>query len=147
MAVWVQVESPSERVNNAVEKLAVDAGDGEGTATGEKNPQENDRAKSSATDAEVGQVQKNAKKSRCSNLRKKSTSGKNSASEVEAGVIVHREDEGIRANYLEVWIFFKVGAMLDISFMQEGDAKKQCPVIILGAQNTSKVSSTHLSHL
>ena len=80
----------------------MDAGDGEGVATGEKNPQENDRAKSSATDAEVGQVQKNAKKSRCSNLRKKSTSGKNSASEGEADVIVHREDEGSRANHLEV---------------------------------------------
>merc|ERR1711962_1180676 len=51
MAVWVRVESPSERVNNvnAVEKLAVDAGDGEEAATGEKNPQENDGAKSSAT--------------------------------------------------------------------------------------------------
>ena len=102
MAVWVQVESPSERVNNAVEELAVDAGDGEGVATGEKNPQENDGAKSSATDAEVGQVPKNARKSRCSNLRKKSTSGKSSANEVEADVIVHREDEGIRANHLEV---------------------------------------------
>ena len=142
MAVWVRVESPSERVNNAVEELAVDAGDGEGVATGEKNPQENDGAKSSATDAEVGQVPKNARKSRCSNLRKKSTSGKSSANEVEADVIVHRDDEGIRANHLEVWICFKVGAMLDNLFMQDGDAKKQCPVIILGAQNTSKVSST-----
>ena len=54
MAVWVQVESPSERVNNAVEELAVNAGDGEGVATGLKNPQENDGAKSSATDAEAG---------------------------------------------------------------------------------------------
>ena len=32
--------------------------------------------------------------------------------------------------------------MLDNLFMQDGDAKKQCPVIILGAQNTSKVLST-----
>ena len=93
MAVWVRVESPSERVNSAVEELA-----------GEKNPQENDGAKASAADAEVGQVQKNARKSRCSNLRKKSTSGKSSASEVEADVIVHREDEGIRPNHLEVKI-------------------------------------------
>merc|ERR1719462_938651 len=124
MAVWVQVESPSERVNNAVEELAVDAGDGEGAVTGEKNPQENDGAKSSATDAEVGQVPKNARKSRCSNLRKKSTSGKSSANEVEADVIVHRDDEGSRANHLE-----------------EGDAKKQCPVTILGAQNTGKVGT------
>ena len=144
MAVWVRVESPSERVNNAVEELAVDAGDVEGAETGEKYPQEKDRAKSSGTAAEVGQGQKNARKSRCSNLRKKSTSVKNSASEVEADVIVHRE--GIRANHLEVCICFKVGAMLDISFMQEGDAKKQCPVTILGAQNTSKVSSTYLPH-
>ena len=106
MAVWVRVESPSERVNNvnAVEELAVDAGDGEGAATGEKNPQENDGEKASATVAQVGQVHKNARKSRCSNLRKKSTSGKSSASEVEADVIVHREDEGIRANHLEVKI-------------------------------------------
>ena len=91
MAVWVQVESPSERVNSAVEELA-----------GEKNPQENDGAKSGTTAAEVGQVHKNARKSRCSNLRKKSTSGKSSACDVEADVIVHREDEGIRANHLEV---------------------------------------------
>ena len=102
MAVWVQVESPSERVNNALEELALDAGDGEGAATGEKNSQENDGAKSGTTAAEVGQVHKNARKSRCSNLRKKSTSGKSSASEVEADVIVHREDEGIRVNQLEV---------------------------------------------
>jgi len=124
MVVWVRVESPSERVNNAVEEVAVDAGDGEGAATGEKNPQENDGAKASATVAQVGQVHKNARKSRCSNLRKKSTSGKSSASEVEADVIVHREDEGIRANHLE-----------------DGDAKKQCPVTILGAQNISKVGT------
>jgi len=124
MAVWVRVESPSERVNNAVEELAVNAVDGEGAATGEKNSQENDGAKSGTTAAEVGQVHKNARKSRCSNLRKKSTSGKSSASEVEADVIVHREDEGIRANQLE-----------------DGDAKKQCPVTILGAQNTSKVGT------
>ena len=104
MAVWVQVESPSERVNNAVEEVAVDAGDGEGAATGEKNPQENDGANSGATAAEVGPVHKNARKSRCGNLRKKSTSGKSSASEVEADVIVHREDEGIRPNHLEVKI-------------------------------------------
>ena len=104
MAVWVRVESPSARINNAVEELAVDAGDGEGVATGEKNPQENDGAKSSATDAEVGQVPKNARKSRCSNLRKKSTSGTSSVSEIETDVIVHREDEGIRANHLEVRI-------------------------------------------
>ena len=102
MAVWVQVESPSERVNNAVEELAVDAGDGEGVATGEKNPQENDGAKSIGTAAEVGQVSKNARKSRCSNLMKKSTSGKSSVSEVEADVIAHRNDEGVRANHLEV---------------------------------------------
>merc|ERR1712055_837108 len=121
MAVWVRVESPSERVNNV---NAVDAGDGEGAATGEKNPQENDGAKYSATAAEVGQVQKNARKSRCSNLRKKSTSGKSGASEVEADVIVHREDEGIRVNQLE-----------------DGDAKKQYPVTILGAQNISKVGT------
>ena len=57
---------------------------------------------SGTTAAEVGQVQKNARKSRCSNLRKKSTSGKSSACEVEADVIVHREDEEIRANHLEV---------------------------------------------
>ena len=57
---------------------------------------------SGTTAAEVGQVHKNARKSRCSNLRKKSTSGKSSASEVEADVIVHREDEGIRVNQLEV---------------------------------------------
>merc|ERR1719228_2376658 len=124
MAVWVRVESPSERVNNAVEELAVDAGNGEGAVTGERNPQENDEAKSSAGAAESGQVHKNARKSRCSNLRKKSTSGKSSANEVEADVIVHRDDEGIRANHLE-----------------DGDAKKQCPVIILGAQNTSKVGT------
>ena len=104
MAVWVRVESPSERVNNAVEELAVNAGDGEGAATGEKNPQESDGAKSSGTAAEVGLVQKNERKSRCSNLRKKSTSGKSSVSEVEADVIVHREDEGIGANHLGVRI-------------------------------------------
>ena len=98
MAVWVQVESPSERVNNAAEEFAVDAGDCEGAVTGEKN----DGAKSSATAAEVGQVPKNARKSRCSNLRKNSTSDKNSASEDKADVIVHREDEGIRPNHLEV---------------------------------------------
>ena len=102
MAVWVRVESPSERVNNAVEELAVDAGDGEGAATGEKSPQESDGAKSSATTAKVGEVPKNARKSRCSNLRKKSTSGKSSVSEVEADVIAHRNDEGVRANHLEV---------------------------------------------
>ena len=102
MAVWVRVESPSERVNNAVEELAVDAGDSEGAATGEKDPQESDGAITSGTAAEVGQVPKNARKSRCSNLRKKSTSGKSSASEVEADVIVHRGDGGIRANHLEV---------------------------------------------
>ena len=102
MAVWVRVESPSERVNNAGEELAVDAVDGEGAVTGERNPQENDEAKSSAGAAESGQVHKNARKSRCSNLRKKSTSGKSSASEVEADVIVHRGDGGIRANHLEV---------------------------------------------
>ena len=102
MAVWVRVESPSERVNNAVEELAVDAGAGDGAATVEKNPQENDGAKSSGTAVEVGEVPMNARKSRCSNTRKKSTSGKSSASEVEADGIVHREDEGIRANHLEV---------------------------------------------
>ena len=98
------MESPSERVNNALEELALDAGDGEGAATGEKNPQENDGEKANATASEVGQVHKNARKSRCGNLRKKSTSGKSSASEVEADVIVHREDEGIRPNHLEVKI-------------------------------------------
>ena len=82
----------------------MDAGDGEGAATGEKNPQENDGEKASATVAQVGQVHKNARKSRCGNLRKKSASGKSSASEVEADVIVHREDEGIRPNHLEVKI-------------------------------------------
>merc|ERR1712013_284710 len=124
MAVWVRVESPSERVNNAVEELAVNAGDGERAATGEKNPQESDGAKSSGTAAEVCLVQKNARKSRCSNLRKTYTSGKSNVSEVETDVIVHREDEGIRANHLE-----------------EGDAKKQCPVTILGVQNTSTVGT------
>ena len=104
MAVWVRVESPSERVNNAGEELAVDAVDGEGAVTGERNPQENDGAKSSGIAEEVGQVPKNARKSRCSNLRKKSTSGKSSVSEIETDVIVHREDEGIRANHLEVRI-------------------------------------------
>ena len=104
MAVWVWVESPSERINNAVEELAVDAGDSEGAATGEKDPQESDGANTSGTAAEVGQVPKNARKSRCSNLRKKSTSGKSSVSEIETDVIVHREDEGIRANHLEVRI-------------------------------------------
>ena len=85
-----------------VEELAAAAVDGEGAATGEKYSQENDGAKSSGTAAEVGEVPKNARKSRCSNLRKKSTSGKTSASEVEAEVIVQRDDEGIRANHLEV---------------------------------------------
>ena len=80
----------------------MDARDGEGAVTGEKYPQENDGAKSIGTAAEVGQVSKNARKSRCSNLRKKSTSGKSSVSEVEADVIAHRNDEGVRANHLEV---------------------------------------------
>ena len=80
----------------------MDAGDGEGAATGEKTPQESDGANTSGTAAEVGDVPKNARKSRCSNLRKKSTSGKSSVSEVEADVIAHRNDEGVRANHLEV---------------------------------------------
>ena len=76
-----------------------------------------------------------------SNSRKKSASRKSSCSEAEAVVKPLREQKEIIASQLEVFfeVTEKVTNGLNKSLVQDGDVKKQSPVVVLGSQTARKV--------
>jgi len=154
IAVWVKVDSPSERISKAKEEHASEqeeisaksktSGKESGadeniganitsTSTLESDGARKKSLSGSSNDGKLklgldasGEVRRN---SSCSNLsagsnsRRKSVSGKSSCSEVEAVPKPQRERKESIASQLE-----------------DGDVKKQSPVVVLGSQTTRKVS-------
>merc|ERR1712192_175246 len=169
IAVWVKVDSPLERISKAKEEhadISADckceeqeeisvtsktsgkesgADDKVGADTASTSTLESDGARKKSLscssndgklklglDAGEGVRRKSLSgNSRCSNLsagsnsRSKSASGKSSCSEVEAVPKPQRERKESIASQLE----------------QDGDVKKQSPVVVLGSQTTRKVST------
>merc|ERR1712181_181464 len=168
IAVWVKVDSPLERISKAKEEHADISADCEceeqeeisvtsktsgkesgaddkvGADTASTSTLESDGARKKSLsgssndgklklglDAGEGVRRKSLSgNSSCSNLsagsnsRRKSASGKSSCSEVEAVPKPQRERKESVASQLE-----------------DGDVKKQSPVVVLGSQNTRKVST------
>jgi len=150
IAVWVKVDSPLERISKAKEEHASEPEEISATSeTSGKESGADDKVASTSTlesdgarkkslsgssnDGKLklgldasGEVRRN---SSCSNLsagsnsRRKSVSGKSSCSEVEAVPKPQRERKESIASQLE-----------------DGDVKKQSPVVVLGSQTTRKVS-------
>jgi len=158
IAVWVKVDSPMERINKAKEEHADTSAEGEEqeevlakneTSGKEFEAEKNVDADSASTSTleSNGAIKKSLsgcsdsgtlglgasegvrRNSSCSNLsggsnsRRKSASRKSSCSEAEAVVKPLREQKEIIASQLE-----------------DGDVKKQSPVVVLGSQTARKVS-------
>jgi len=161
IAVWVKVDSPLERINKAKEEhaenseychceepaLAISETSGKESGADDKIGADNAststlesdgaRKKSLSGSSNDGKLklgldasEEVRRNSSCSNLsagsnsRRKSASGKSSCSEVEAVPKPQRERKESIASQLE-----------------DGDVKKQSPVVVLGSQTTRKVST------
>merc|ERR1712181_70138 len=164
IAVWVKVDSPLERISKAKEEHADISADCECEEQEEISVPSKTSGKESGADDKVGAdiassstlesdaarkkslsgssndgklklgldaSEEMRRNSSCSNMsagsnpRRKSVSGKSSCSEVEAVPKPQRERKESVASQLE----------------QDGDVKKQSPVVVLGSQNTRKVST------
>merc|ERR1712192_241309 len=146
IAVWVKVDSPLERISKAKEEHADISADCECEEQEEISVPSKTSGKESGADDKVGAdiasssndgklklgldaSEEMRRNSSCSNMsagsnpRRKSVSGKSSCSEVEAVPKPQRERKESVASQLE-----------------DGDIKKQSPVVVLGSQTTRKVS-------
>merc|ERR1712192_153653 len=147
IAVWVKVDSPLERISKAKEEHADISADCECEEQEEISVPSKTSGKESGADDKVGAdiasssndgklklgldaSEEMRRNSSCSNMsagsnpRRKSVSGKSSCSEVEAVPKPQRERKESVASQLE-----------------DGDIKKQSPVVVLGSQTTRKVST------
>jgi len=146
IAVWVKVDSPMERINQAKEEHA-------DTSAGEE--QRDVFAKSETGGKEFGADINGAIKSLsgCSDggklglevgeaVRRKSVSGNSSCSNLSGGSNSRRKSASRKSSFSEAEAMDKAQREQKESIasqLEDGDVKKQSPVVVLGSQTTSKV--------
>jgi len=146
IAVWVKVDSPMERINQAKEEHA-------DTSAGEE--QRDVFVKSENGGKEFGADINGAIKSLsgCSDggklglevgeaVRRKSVSGNSSCSNLSGGSNSRRKSASRKSSFSEAEAMDKAQREQKESIasqLEDGDVKKQSPVVVLGSQTTSKV--------
>jgi len=146
IAVWVKVDSPMERINQAKEEHA-------DTSAGEE--QRDVFVKSETGGKEFGADINGAIKSLsgCSDggklglevgeaVRRKSVSGNSSCSNLSGGSNSRRKSASRKSSFSEAEAMDKAQREQKESIasqLEDGDVKKQSPVVVLGSQTTSKV--------
>merc|ERR1711990_70502 len=146
IAVWVKVDSPMERINQAKEEHA-------DTSAGDE--QRDVFVKSVIGGKEFGADINGAIKSLsgCSDggklglevgeaVRRKSVSGNSSCSNLSGGSNSRRKSASRKSSFSEAEAMDKAQREQKESIasqLEDGDVKKQSPVVVLGSQTTSKV--------
>jgi len=163
IAVWVKVDSPMERINKAKEEHADNSADDQEevslsakseTSVKETGAQEKVEADSASTSTleSNGVMKKNL--SNCSSneilgldpteeVRRKSVSGNSSCSNLSGGSNSRRKSASRKSSCSEAEAVPKPQRERKESVasqLEDGDVKKQSPVVVLGSQTTRKAS-------
>jgi len=162
IAVWVKVDSPSERINKAKEEYVDDSAAGcieQNEILAKSKTSGNESGGDEIVGADIGSTSTlesaGARKKSLSGsshdgklvateeVRRKSLSGNSSCSNLSAGSNSRRRSASGKSSCSEVEAVPKPqreGKESVASQLEDGDVKKQSPVVVLGSQTTRKVS-------
>merc|ERR1711936_1537700 len=144
IAVWVKVDSPMERINQAKEEHAdTSAGEEQRDVKSETGGKEfgadiNGAIKSLSGCSDGGKLGLEV----CEAVRRKSVSGNSSCSNLSGGSNSRRKSASRKSSFSEAEAMDKAQREQKESIasqLEDGDVKKQSPVVVLGSQTTSKV--------